>query len=218
MQPTYTIVDIYETPARARVLRALALSEGPMSVRGIGRAADVSHTTAAKTLRDLDSMGLVSGFKVGRAISYSLLDHNAYVRHMVLPMIESERTVIEELRANLIEAFAEHVVSLILFGSYAYGGQSEASDIDVFALVEDEFHRQAVEEDELAWSKVFSERYGAPLSLLIHTLPEARAALRIGESAFRIELESTGIILHGLGPSEWGIDEPEKIDARGSTG
>jgi predicted nucleotidyltransferase len=215
MRPTFTLTDIFETPSRARVLRVLANSHAPISARAVGRAAGISHTAANATLRDLDGMGLVTASPVGRAVAYDLRRSNAYVRHMVLPAVEAERKIPGELRADLVRFFGEPAESLILFGSYASGDQDEASDIDVFALVPDERRKQLLEEAAAEHLSYFNETYGSPLSLLAYTRAEVRRHLAEGQNPFRTELESTGIILHGTGVSEWGIDEPEGTDSGG---
>ncbi|MBE0417595.1 MAG: nucleotidyltransferase domain-containing protein [Coriobacteriia bacterium] len=215
MRPTYTLADIFEAPSRARVLHVLARAKAPMSIRSIARAAHISHTAAGSTLKDLDAMGLTSSTAVGRAHVYQLHRENAYVRHMVLPAVEAEQAIVRELRSDLVRRFGEPADSLILFGSYATGDQDEASDIDVFALVPDERGKQLLEEVAAEHFSYFSETYGAPLSLLVYTRAEVGQHLTEGQNPFRTELESTGIILHGTGVSEWGIDESEGKDSGG---
>lgn len=212
MRPTFTIEDIFETPARVKVLRALAMADGALTVRGVGRAGGISHTSASAVLRDLESMGLARSRAMGRARAYWIASENAYVRRMVIPAIEGERAVLDDLRSDLTQTFALDAVSLILFGSWAYGEQTDESDLDVFALAEDERHKQSLEEVALRHGARLSRTYGSSLSLLVFTIAEARLQLAIGESALRMELESTGIILHGLGPREWGIDDSEVKD------
>jgi DNA-binding transcriptional ArsR family regulator len=212
MRPTYTIEDIFATPARARVLRALAHAGRPLSIRSVAKWAGISHTAASHVLKELYAIGMVSCAIVGRSTSYSLERRNAYVRYMVLPAIDAEKTIVNELSADLVETFAGPALSLILFGSYAYGEPNEHSDIDVFALAEDERRKQQL--DELAWKNhgFYSAKYGAPLALLSYTTADLSGRLHPVTSGFRIELGSTGIILHGLGPSEWRQYEPEVQD------
>jgi predicted nucleotidyltransferase len=212
MRPTLTIEDIYATPARAKVLRALALTAGPLSVRSTGRAAGISHTAAGVVLEDLESMGLVHRWFVGRAHSYTLMRSSIYVREMVLPAVAAEAAIISELCRDLSGQFEEDSLSLILFGSYAYGEQRESSDIDLFALAEDSRRKQLLQDRALARGVELLDKYGSSLSLMVFTRPEAREYLRDGKSGFRTELASTGIILHGLGVDEWGIDGQDDVD------
>lgn len=216
MRSTYTLADVFETPSRAPVLRAIALARRPMSVRAIARASNISHTAAGATLRDLESMGLATSATVGLAIVYELRRSNAYVRHMVLPAIEAEHAIVAELHADLVRLFAEDSESLILLGSYATGEQHGTSDIDLFALVRDERRKQQLEERARGHLDYIETTYGSPLSLLVYTRTEAREYLPAGKAPFRIELESTGIILHGLGTSEWGIDGTSETDKGGT--
>jgi DNA-binding transcriptional ArsR family regulator len=213
MRPTYTIEDIFSTPARARVLRALAHSAQPLSVRGVAKWAGISHTAASRVLKELDAIGLVRFTPLGRSSAYSLERRNTYVKHMVLPAIDAEETIVNELSADLVETFAGSALSLVLFGSYAYGEPNEYSDIDVFALAEDERRKQQL--DEAAWKSLdfYWAKYGATLSLLSHTIDGFSDPVYSVSGAFRIELASTGIILHGLGPSEWRQYESEDQDA-----
>jgi DNA-binding transcriptional ArsR family regulator len=212
MRPTYTIEDIFSTPARARVLRALANAGRPLSVRDVAKWAGISHTAASRVLKELDAIGLVSFTPVGRSSAYSLERRNTYVKHMVLPAIDAEETIANELSADLVNTFAGSALSLVLFGSYAYGEPNECSDIDVFALAEDERRKQQL--DEAAWKSLdlYWAKYGATLSLISHTTAEFADPAYSPSSAFRIELASTGIILHGLGPGEWRRYEPEDQD------
>lgn len=212
MRPTLTIEDIYATPASARMLRVLAYRRAPMSTRWLARAAKMSHPAAGELLRKLQAMGLVSFGVIGRAHVWELIRSNIYVRDMVLPAVDAEHSVIDELRIDLTAAFAEDSISLILFGSYAYGEQQPLSDIDVFVLVEDAIHKQRIEERESAGGVELLEKYGSPLSLMVYTREEA-AEVFGGESTFRYELGVSGIILHGLGVKEWGIDGGEAGDA-----
>jgi predicted nucleotidyltransferase len=214
MRPTFTIEDIFETPARVKILRVLATAHGALSIRAAGRAAGVSHTTASAVLRDLESMGLAGSRPIGRARAFWLVTDNAYVRRMIMPAIDGERAVVDDLRRDLVAAFGPDAVSVVLFGSWAYGDQDGDSDIDVLVLAEDERRKQALEEAANACAERFARTYGSPLAPLIFTRAEAASRLAIGKSALRLELESTGIILHGLGPREWGIDGPEDESAR----
>ena len=188
------------------MLRVLALSSRPDSTRRLARGAQISHTAASAVLQQFEYLGLVTRDIVGRAHTYSLIRSNIYVRDMVLPAIEAERAVITELRRDLIEEFSEGTLSLMLFGSYAYGEQHPLSDIDVFALVDGLLNKQRLEERAMACGVELLDKYGSPLSLMVYTRSEAVENLADGKSSFTFELATTGIILHGLGVDEWGID------------
>lgn len=218
MRPTLTIADIYATPACAPMLRVLATSSRPRSTRVLAKGAQISHTAAGAVLQELQDKGLVTRSIVGRAHVYSLIRSNIYVRDMVLPAVEAERSVIAELRRDLIEQFSEGTTSLILFGSYAYGEQHPMSDIDVFALVEDAISKQRLEEREMACGLDLHRKYGSSVSLMVYTRKHAIEELADGKSSFTFELETTGMILHGLGVDEWGIDGQDAASAEGVGG
>jgi predicted nucleotidyltransferase len=207
MRPTLTIADIYATPARAPVLRSLSLARIPLSTRGAGRAAGISHTAAASVLGDLESLGLVTRSNVGRAHAFTLNRDSVYVRLMVLPAVAAEDQVTDELCADLVDAFAADSLSLILFGSYAYGEQTESSDIDVFAIAQDARRKQQLEDKATERFEFFLSKFGSPLSLMAYSRREAAEYLAPGKSSLRNELASAGIILHGLGVEEWEIDD-----------
>lgn len=216
MEPTYTIADIYSTPGRARVLRALARHEGPLSIRAVAEGAGLSHTAAGSVLRALDRMGMVRKDAVGTAHAYTLERTNIYVRDMLLPAVAAESSIIDELCSDLVMDFAEYSQALVLFGSYAYGEQTASSDIDVFALVEDSRLQQLVERRSLDRSSWYSVKYSSPLSLMVYTRAHASECLAWDQSALRAELASTGIILHGLGVDEWRLSCDGEANAQGS--
>jgi DNA-binding transcriptional ArsR family regulator len=214
MKPTYTMEDLFATPARVRVLRALARSSQPRSIRQVARAAGISHTAAGSVLADLEDMGMVRSTATGRSLVHQLIPENIYVRLMLMPAIEAETDVLEELKRDLVDAFSTDAISLILYGSYAYDDQDEDSDIDVFAVAADQLGKQRLEEIDMERGAFFLAKYGSPLHLIAHTLVEARR-LDPGRTGFTIELDVTGIILSGLGTSEWGTDEPEEAHPEG---
>jgi len=200
------------------MLRVLASSDRPYSTRALAKGAHISHTAASAVLQEFQTLGLATRSIVGRAHCYSLVRSNIYVRDMVLPAVEAERTVISELCRDLIAEFSEGTLSLILFGSYAFGEQHPLSDIDVFALVEDSISKQRLEEHERACGLDLSRKYGSSVSLMVYTRRHAREQLADGKSSFTFELETTGIILHGLGVDEWGIDGQEATGPEGAGG
>lgn len=206
MRSTFTIADIYSTPARARVLRALALTDGPLSIRSVATHAGISHTAAGVVLGQLEAMGLVRGHRVGVAHAYSLERANVFVRDMVLQAVEAERTIIDELRHDLVSDFAEHAESLILFGSFAHGEQTAGSDIDVFALATDARREQLLRDRNLERWHWYRTKYSAPLSLMVLSRSQSADAFAWDQNEFRTELASTGIVLHGLAVDEWGLD------------
>ncbi|MEI7815053.1 MAG: hypothetical protein WCJ13_09705, partial [Coriobacteriia bacterium] len=61
-------------------------------------------------------------------------------------------------------------------------------------------------------------KYGSPLSLMVYTREHAVEVLADGKSSFTFELETTGMILHGLGVDEWGIDGQEAASTDGVGG
>jgi predicted nucleotidyltransferase len=137
---------------------------------------------------------------------------------MVLPAVAAEQLIIDELCGDLVDEFSADSISLILFGSYAYGEQDESSDIDVFALAEDSLHKQRLEARAQAQGPRLMAKYSSPLSLMVYTRAEAAIHLMGGKSSFGIELAVTGIILHGLGVDEWGIDGEEHSNEGGCPG
>ncbi|MDZ4064315.1 MAG: hypothetical protein U1E22_06550, partial [Coriobacteriia bacterium] len=92
------------------------------------------------------------------------------------------------------------------------------SDIDLFVLASDDRLKQQLEEKSMREGQRFLETYGSRLSTMILTRAEAVEIQRMGQSGFRSELESTGIILSGSSPGEWNIDEPQESHKGGTEG
>lgn len=98
--------------------------------REIARGANISYASANKVLNQLYKKKLVHKKNEGRMCYYSVDINNPYIREF---KILSNLSVVEPLIKNL----TPHSHKIILYGSWAEGTDSEASDIDIFIVASD---------------------------------------------------------------------------------
>ncbi|MBU0765142.1 MAG: nucleotidyltransferase domain-containing protein [Bacteroidetes bacterium] len=97
------------------------------------------------------------------------------------------------------ELMSIHPYKIILFGSYATGGQSINSDIDLLVITNsDHFPVNYKEKSEeyLKVSEVISEiKKQVAVDLIVYTKPMYKKFVELG-SMFSKEIESKGIVLY----------------------
>ena len=90
--------------------------------------------------------------------------------------------------------FAGETVSLVLFGSYARGEETNASDVDALAVAGTTNKKEVIEKIAEAGAAAFREKYAAPLSVHCLTLEEIKGRK---QSAFIKRVSHEGILLSG---------------------
>jgi hypothetical protein len=178
---------------RVAILRLLAGRTSPLTGRQVAELTGLSQAGAALALRHFAELGVVVQRRVGRAITNELQRDNVLVQTIVLPALEAERTLADDLRRGLADTFGDLAVSVVLFGSVASGEASPDSDIDVLVVT-------ASQEDAARVSNVadesgprFFRRYGMPLSVIVQT----RETLPARPTAFLASARDTGELIVG---------------------
>jgi DNA-binding transcriptional ArsR family regulator len=197
-----------------RVLDVLCGMTIPLNASEIARRTRLSQPAATTALIALEEMGLVDSHPSGRSRIYWLDRENIYVQRIVDIAFRAERSMPEELEADLTRVFGELCSSIVLFGSYARGSQTSGSDVDVVFVVADAAGMEALDNriaDEMVW---FSHRWGAPLSALTYTSAQA-AALREQSPGLYGDIERDGITISGDPPWSWGRHGGDRSDPEG---
>ncbi len=100
-------------------------------------------------------------------------------------------SLLNELKALLVELYGQRLFSLILFGSQARGDATPDSDIDVMAVLDDPVN--PVEEisrmSDIGW--YFMSKYGE----LVSIIPTAKSAFLDSEISFVRVVKREGIKL-----------------------
>lgn len=173
--------------ARGAVVAALVQLETPVTVRTLGRHADVSPQGALRVVNDLARAGLVHVQPAGPSLMVSLnRDHLA--AEALTALVSLRAGLVERLSAEL--AGWDRLAGAWLFGSAARGDGDRASDIDLLLVAS-----RSVDNDQ--WARQASGLIsqvgtwtGNPVQLVEHTRRSFTALVRAGNpfvAAIRVE-------------------------------
>ncbi len=165
---------LFGGPGRTSILRLLGAQTAPLTGREVAELTGLSPAGAARALAHLGDLGVVTRRRVGRAITHELQADNVLVQTIVLPALAAERSLSEDLRSALTDAFASSAVSVVLFGSLISGGAGPGSDIDVLVVTATQQDAARVSQIADEMGPRFYRRYGMPLSVIVQsqeTLP-----------------------------------------------
>jgi predicted nucleotidyltransferase len=209
MRPTYSVEQILGSRSRVLVLRLLHYVNVPLNASQVAARSGLSQPAAATALAQLGEMGLVASSPAGRAWVHWLVRDNVYAEQIVSSVFEGETEIVGELLSDLMMAFCEHAVSVVLYGSYARGDQNARSDIDVALVASTVEGKSELDAVVAERSSTFARRWGAPISALVYDVDEA-ASLADRAPALFEALEREGVVVSGLKVSEWGRHGPKE--------
>ncbi len=207
MRATHSVESIMGNRSRVRVLRVLNGVRVPLNASQIASRTGLSQPAVVDALGGLGSMGIVESSSAGRAVVHWLVRENVFVQRMVEPVFAAEQEIPDALTGDLTQAFAGKAESVVLFGSYARGEQSDSSDVDVVFVARDAAAKCELEETADEYALGFRRRFGATLSPLVYDLAEASS---LWERAPQLQetIEKGAVVVSGLSPGEWrGADE-----------
>lgn len=202
MRSTHPIDSFLGSRSRILVLRVLNGVAVPLNVSQIAAHAGLSKPAASTALAELASIGLVDSNPVGRSVVHWLVRENVYVERIVTPAFREEQEIADLLLEEIRHAFADSAVSVVLFGSYARGEQTDTSDVDVAIIAVDPEAKQELERRTDIYAPTFRRRFGATFSPLVYDLDEA-ASLWQRAPQLQETLEREGIVVSGSTPREW---------------
>lgn len=141
-----------------KALHFLLLYPGKMCYeREIARGAKISYGSANKVLNQLYKKGLIQRRKEGRMCYYTIDTSNPDIKEF---KILSNLLVIEPL----IEKLKPYSHKIVLYGSWAQGTDTEASDIDLFIVTSDEDKVKSVVNKFSSSSKVANRKIQAVIT------------------------------------------------------
>jgi len=194
MKLSHTMETAFGTPARIVILRRLSAVSQPLSGRQIAELAGLTHRGAIQAIAPLVEAGIVRRRQAGRAHQYTLVRKNIVVVKIILPALREEEAIPDALKDELTRMFAGDTVSLMLFGSFARGEETNASDVDALAVAGTTNKKEVIEKIAEAGAAAFREKYAAPLSVRCLTLEEIKGRKQI---AFIKRVSHEGILLSG---------------------
>ncbi len=195
-----------ETALKIMALLRQNLRQG-LTIRQISKTLRIGYRPAYNHIIAMEKEGIITVEQVGKAKQSFLNLDNEKCRHL-LKEVDMQRKeelftrhtklkhIIESLTAKLTETFIAELHTVILFGSYARGTQTRASDIDILFIVSDMTNkalREGIERECAGFQYSYNMRV-TPIIADIHELKQMLASkdLTIGKEA-----REYGIMLYG---------------------
>ncbi len=169
-----------------------------MSGREIGRAVNMSHVIANRSLQNLSKHGVVRMRKVGRSILYSLNKENILVKELLTPLFLKEKRLFRSITRTILSPISDQKpISMMLFGSQVNGKQARPdSDFDIFCVIPDETNLRKFKQEISHAEAQIEKEYGNRLSLLVMKKKEFLRRLGKNDSLI-LNIEEQNILLFG---------------------
>jgi predicted nucleotidyltransferase len=192
---SFADIEAVAPGAQGRVLGALVRVDGPRTISEVARLAGVSRDRAASIVAELERLGLVERRPVGRAHLVSLVDEHP-VTQSLRAIEQARERAIEQLRdaARRIEPAPRYMA---LYGSWARGEATDASDLDVAVIADDETDHDALLAALEEWSRYAGRVTGRHPSVVVADSP-ARARGPLWKSVRRDAI----VLIDRDGPSD----------------
>jgi predicted nucleotidyltransferase len=138
MRITNKLDDILNQPAKVKTLRFLFNEREEHTGRAVAKAIGMSPSYTYMSLQELKQIGVIVTRRKGNSILYKLKDDNYFVRNLLIPLFEKEKSVYSDIITMLKEHILKNkkaIISIAIFGSVAQSQESQRSDIDVLIVV-----------------------------------------------------------------------------------
>ena len=203
MRPTHTVETIFGTRSRVAVLRVLHGVSIPLNASQIATRTGLTWPAVNSVLDELSEAGIVRSSSAGRANVHMLIRDNVYARNIISPAFAGEQSIPETMLDYLRECFEPFALSVVLFGSYARGDQTSASDVDVVLVAADRESKKRLSNAASDAAPDFFNHFGAHLSPLVYDLAEA-SHLPSRAPELDASMREDALTVCGLDYWEWG--------------
>jgi DNA-binding transcriptional ArsR family regulator len=195
IEPLSNIID---QPSKLKVLRFLIKTEVELSGREIGRAVNISHVIANRSLQDLSQHGLVKMRKAGRSILYSLNKENILLKNLLLPLFIKEKSLLQSVGKTILSSISyPKPISMVLFGSQIERHEARPdSDFDILCVMPDEINLKKFKQEISHAEYQIEKKFGNRLSLLVMKKREFLRRIKGNDSLVQA-IEAQNIKLFG---------------------
>jgi predicted nucleotidyltransferase len=180
---------------RVRVLDVLLSTSEALTGREVARRANLSPTTAAAALNDLETAGLVSSRRDGRANRWLARDDSEFLRQLAQVARVQDRNAGEAL----VDALGTEPVSVTLFGSTARGRSGPDSDVDILLVAVDRAQGLQLRRRAYRAGASLQALLGRPVHIVVMDVEKVR---REHQGAFVQNVLRDGRVLRGAGVEE----------------
>ncbi len=194
--------NIFGQYSKVKILRFLVKSQAQLNGREIAKNVGLSHVKAHTALKDLTRHGVLSMRSLGRALVYWLNEEHVLVKEIIRPAFEKEEGIFGYIVQIIIrEIKPPRPLSVILFGSFAKGGASSDSDIDIIIIYPRSKSKALIPEELSEAGKKVTLLFGNHLASTAFSINEFQHKLK-KKDAFINEIVRTGKVIYGKNISE----------------
>lgn len=188
--------------SKVKILRFLIKSQAQLNGREIAKNVGLSHVKAHTALKDLTKNGVVNMRSVGSSLVYWLNEEHFLVKEIIRPAFEKEEDIFCHIvRIILKEINPPRPLSIILFGSFAKGGASADSDIDIIIIYPHSKNKPLIDRELSEAEKKITSLFGNHLASVSLLVNEFQKKLK-KKDAFIDEIIRTGKVIYGKNISE----------------
>ncbi|MFH1127857.1 MAG: nucleotidyltransferase domain-containing protein [Candidatus Omnitrophota bacterium] len=194
--------NIFGQYSKVKILRFLVKSQAQLNGREIAKNVDLSHVKVHTALKDLTKQGVVNMHSVGSSLVYWLNEEHVLVKEIIRPAFEKEEGVFGHIVQIIVkEIKPPRPLSVILFGSFAKGGASSDSDIDIVIIYPRSKSKPLISEELSEAGKKVTLLFGNQLASTALSINEFQNKLKKND-AFINEIVRTGKVIYGKNISE----------------
>ncbi|MFA4888858.1 MAG: nucleotidyltransferase domain-containing protein [Candidatus Omnitrophota bacterium] len=188
--------------SKVKILRFLVKSQAQLNGREIAKNVGLSHVKVHTALKDLTVHGVVGMRSVGSSLVYWLNEDHVLVKDIIRPAFEKEGCIFGYIARIIIrEIKPPRPLSIILFGSFARGGASANSDIDIVTVYPHSKNKPLIAKELSEAEKKITSLFGNHLASVPLLINEFQNKLKKND-AFINEIVRTGKVIYGKNISE----------------
>jgi predicted nucleotidyltransferase/biotin operon repressor len=185
--------------SKVKIIRLLLYEKDEHTGRGIAKAINMSASATYKALQEMKDEGLIDVRRMGNAILYKLKEDNYYVRNLLLPLFEKEKSVFSDI-VNLIKKILlekkEGIISVAIFGSVANMKETLESDIDLLIITINDKKRQKIKGSLDELSIGMAKKYRVAISPYVLTKEEIQQKYFKGKPIIK-SIMNNNILIYG---------------------
>lgn len=208
MSKMNTLNDILGNKKALDIIRILTLLSDDASGREIASRAGQSPQTALNTLNELGELNLIFSRTVGRAKLYTINADHWFIVDGLIPLWDKIDSWLDLLGQFYAEKLPQPPLCIIVYGSYARGEATSASDLDLLFVFDDAVYDETIIDHILSLSSDVFERFG------ISTSPKAISQGEFKRSITKSEGLMRNIFREGRSISGTTVSEVINYDSK----
>lgn len=194
--------DIFGQYSKVRILRFLVNVQTQLNGREIAKNTGLSHVKVHTAMKDLNRHGIVHMRSMGKSLVYWLNEDHFLIKEIIRPAFEKENDIFEHITGIIVKKIKSvRLLSVILFGSFAKGGASADSDIDMAIICSSVKNKSLVMQELSEAEKKITALFGNHLAGVLFGIDEFQKKFKRGDR-FLKEIARTGKVIYGKSIAE----------------